>query len=71
MRHRPLLTIFLALLAGAVGTMLLEAADPSTDQPRRCNFRNDRVDASQVIQLTEGVGRVTCGGLYAHRSRCT
>ena len=32
MRHRPLLTIFLALLAGAVGTMLLEAADPPADR---------------------------------------
>lgn len=33
MRHRPLLTIFAALLAGAASTMLLEAADPPVDQP--------------------------------------
>jgi hypothetical protein len=31
MSQRPLLAIFLALLAGALGTMLLDAADPPSD----------------------------------------
>ena len=50
MNRRPLLTIFLALVAGAVGTMLLDAADPPRkDIPETTVLMRAKLSSSQKV----------------------